>query len=152
MILLLRSFKLLGFIHIYFYCFDCFKIICDMFLNFRFKIHSVIKYIDHIDSNKYLRLYFAYTFIKHQYVHHGKLENCWCTTVWNKIEMADVTTPVLQPAELVLQRGARGSRDGGRKWLQCLYVRRLTEGQAGFCCGPDFFQSLLSVHSMFEWL
>lgn len=66
--------------------------------------------------------------------------------------MAHVTTPVLLPAELVLQRGARGSRDRGRKWLLCLFERRLAEGQAGFCCGPDFFQSLLSVHSMFEWL
>lgn len=65
---------------------------------------------------------------------------------------AHVTTPVLQPAESVLQQGARGSRDRGRKWLLCLLERRLAEGQAGFCCGPDFLQSPLSVHSMFEWL
>lgn len=33
---------------------------------------------------------------------------------------------------------ARGSRDRGRKWLLCLCEGRLAEGQAGFCCGPDF--------------
>lgn len=81
-----------------------------------------------------------------------KSKNCRRATVWNKTKMADVATPVLQPAELVLQRGARSSGDGGRKWLLCLCVRRLAKGQAGFCCGPDFLQSLLSVHSMFEWL
>lgn len=68
------------------------------------------------------------------------------------VKTAHVTTLVLQPPELVLQQGPRGSRDGGRKWLLCFFERRLAEGQAGFCCGPDFLQSLLSVHSMFEWL
>lgn len=53
--------------------------------------------------------------------------------------MAHVTTPVLQPPKLVVQQEARGSRDRRRKWLLCLFERRLAEGQAGFCCGPDFF-------------
>lgn len=34
----------------------------------------------------------------------------------------------------------------------CLFKGRLVEGRAGFCCGPDFLQSLMSVHSVFKWL
>lgn len=121
-----------------------------MFSNFIWNLVIKIK-INYIWSKKVSEIFFARTPIKHQfgkkkvfssqtltYEHWNPKTTCCCTAVWNKIEMAGVTTPVQQPAELVLQQRARGSGDRGRKWLLCLYVRRLAEGQAGFCCVPDF--------------